>query len=219
MSLTSGLFDTVHDWLSRLRGFFNPRSLEVSVTVGANGERLFLEFGELPRVVWVTDKALRQWDPQAPSIEELGYTAYDKDFSMRATYYARRPWVWLLKAHVRIMRELWRVLSWADGKVWYFKRTAFSQPRRWRDVRLGSGVLNEERLASAHLVERVHKLQAEVEKLAADKRGLYVNGMKDGWDQFAHAMKNQLGGWMTSEEAVARLKPKEESDDMQKTKD
>ena len=154
----------IHSILSRPKGFFEPRELGVGVIYEEDGERLMLEFDERPRVILVTDRALHKWDTEAPSLEEFGYEEYEKDHLMRATYYARRPWVWLLKARMRVMRELWRVLSLTYGKVWYFKRTAFSQPRRWRDVRLGSGVLQEERLASADLVRRVYELQEEKEQ-------------------------------------------------------
>ncbi len=201
MSLISSLFDTI-------RGFFEPQSLETYYYYAEYGECYMMEFTKpLPRVTLMTDKLLRQWNPEVPSMEELGYTAYEKNISMRTTYYARRPWVWLLKARILAVRKLWSVLSRMYGKVWYFKRTAFSQPHRWRDVRLGSGVLPEERLASASLIERARTLQAEIdtqhkeiEYLKLERDASYSAGMDSGWRQHAQVVERYI-------------------DDMQKAKD
>ncbi len=194
--------------------FFDHEPLVVTIISAKDGARLMLEFEEpMPRVILVTDKLLHEWDTEAPSLEELGYVAYDRDISMRATYYARRPWVWLLKAHIQAKQELWRVFSWAYGRVWHLKREAFSQPFRWRDVRLGSGVLQEERLATAELVGRVHELRAEVDELKSERLSVRMRDEKAGWDQHQRALENYLTGGMTAEQPVARLRPEEEESD------
>ena len=66
MSLISSLFDTI-------RGFFEPQSLETYYHYDEYGKCYMMEFTKpLPRVTLIADKLLRQWDPEVPSLEELG---------------------------------------------------------------------------------------------------------------------------------------------------
>ena len=94
--------------VSFLSSFFKPQSFDTYCYYDKEGWCYMMEFTKpLPRVVLIADKLLRQWNPEMPSLEELGYVEYDRSFSMRATYYARRPWVWLLKARIRITQKSW----------------------------------------------------------------------------------------------------------------
>lgn len=219
MSPTSRLFDIIHGWLSRPRGFFEPRPLEVHGYYGRDGECYMVDFNDpLPRVVLVTDKLMRMWDPEVPSLEELGYEKYDRSMTMRADYYACRPWLWLLRASIWARRRFWRVLSWSHGRLWHLKRNAFNQPFRWRNARPGSGVLGEVRLAANNLQATAYEQRREIDDLKHDKAAAYARGTRAGWDQHQKVLENLASG-MTVEEVVARLKSDEESDDLQKTKD
>ncbi len=195
--------------VSVLSKFFRPRSLETRSYSGKDGKCYMVGFVEpLPRVVLVTDKLLRQWDPETPSLEELGYAEYDKSLIMRATYYARPPWVWALKAWMRARRVWWGAVNWTHGRLWH---TSYHRwPFRWRDLRPGSGAVSEARISAAGLRVRVDQLTSEVDDLKHEKISSRARDMKEGWDQFAGAMRNYLGGGMTPEEAVARLRPEED---------
>lgn len=106
-----GLFNLARGWLSRPRRFLAPRPLDAVVYYDNHSLRIMLGLGDLPRVMLVTDKMLRQWDPEMPTLEELGYEMYDRSTTMRASYYARGPWLWLLRTWVRADRTFWHLVD------------------------------------------------------------------------------------------------------------
>jgi hypothetical protein len=124
--------------LSRARRFLEPRALEMYSHYDDDGECYMVELQEpLPRVILVTDRAERQWDPEVPSLKELGYEMYDRELAMRASYYARRPWLWLLRSWTWASRVFWRAMSYTHGKLWHDTPGSESRMLRWRDVRPG----------------------------------------------------------------------------------
>jgi hypothetical protein len=184
------LFKLIHGWLSRPRGFLEPRPLEMSVFYAKDGERLMLGFDKpMPRVILVTDKLLRQWDPEAPSLGELGYVQYDRESTMRCDYYARRPWVWLLKAGMGVKRLWWRFLSVTYGRFWHVKDGFSNIELKWCNVRLGSGAAQIAREDAALLRMRVGNLRHEVEELKQERNRAFNDGRLEGWEHHQKALE------------------------------
>ena len=156
--------------------FFEPRELHVSVFYGDDRERLMIELDRPPRVVQVTDKLLRLWDPEAPMLEELGYEKYDRDVYTMNSYYARRPWLWLLRAWVGAGRAFWNIVSWTYGKIWYSTLDSEGRRLKWRDVRLGSGALVQARSSVVMWRNRAEKLHDEVIDLKREMSSQFQKG-------------------------------------------
>ena len=193
MSLTSRLFDAIHGWLSRPRGFFEPRSLEVGVFYARDGERLMVEFEDpMPRVILITDRLLRQWDPESPSLEELDYVEYDRSFSMRATYYARKPWVYLIKATLWLKAQCWRFVPLTYGRLWHSDPWTGGYEFKWRNIRLGPGAAARARAYAADLRVQVDAQYKEIKDLKEAKDASYGAGMDSGWRQHAQVVERYI---------------------------
>ena len=172
--------------------FFEHQALVVTTISAEDGERLMLQFEEpLPRVILVSDKLLHEWDLEAPSLEELGYKAYEKDHLMRATYYARRPWVWLLKAGLWAERTWFRVVYWGYGKLWYLSSLDGTRFRLSK-LRLGTGAMARSRTEAAGLTLQIESQYHEISKLKMEKSVSYNAGQARGWDQHAQVVEQFL---------------------------
>ena len=195
-----GLLDFVHGWLSRPRGFFEPRSLHVSISYSKDGERRMIELEDTPRVILVTDRLLRQWDLKAPSLKELGYVAYEKSALMRATYYARKPWVYLIKATLWLKAQCWRFVPLTYGRLWHFNPWTGGYEFKWRNIRLGPGAAARARADAAGLRTQIDAQHKEIEYLKLERDASYGAGVDSGWRQHAQVVERYI-------------------DDMQKAKD
>ena len=181
MNPTSRLFSTIHGLLSRPLGFLEPRELNIDVFYGKDGERLMIGINRPPRVIMVTDKLLRLWDPEAPMLEELGYVLYDRNVLWRGSYYARRPWVYLFKARAWVQRRLVRLQSWTYRKLWHSHNqegTKFS----WRDLRPGPGRLCQAQEAARTLQTQILNQYTRIGKLESERERAHDQGMVEGWE-------------------------------------
>ena len=191
MNSTSRLFSTIHGWMCRPRGFFEPKELTVSVINDDNGERMMVEIKDTPRVVLVTDKLRYEWDPEMPSLEELGYRSYEKDVLMRATYYARRPWVYLRKARNWVQRRLVTLQAWTYRRLWHSHNqegTKFG----WRDIRPGPGRVCQAQAAARGLQEQIQNQYMRIGKLESEKERAHAAGALDGWEQHGKLMEKYI---------------------------
>lgn len=188
----------VHDLLCRPKTFFEPRSLDVDVfygvdtAYGGGGERIMLGI-KSPRVILVTDKAIHQWDPEAPTLKELGYVEYDKSIVMRATYYARRPWVYLLKTRIWLVRRWWRLLDVTHGRLWH-SISPDGRSMRWRDARPGSGALKEARADAAVLRMQIEAQYKEINVAKEEKEQAYLRGVTEGIDSHRRVVEQFIDG-------------------------
>ncbi len=191
MSPTSRLFNTIHGWMCRPRGFFEPKELTVSVISDYNGGRMMVEIEDTPRVVLVTDKLRYEWDPEMPSLEELGYGSYEKDVLMRATYYARRPWVYLLRARVWVQRRLVTLQAWTYRKIWHSHNqegTKFG----WRDIRPGPGRVCQAQAAARGLQEQIMNQYQRIGKLEGERERAYDDGSAFGWESHRKVVEKYI---------------------------
>jgi hypothetical protein len=178
--LISRLFDVVHGLLSKPRGFFEPQPIEIAAYYDDRGGRTMIEITSFPRVALVSDSVLRIWDPEAPSLEELGYGKYDREVTMMCDYYARRPWLWALRAAVWARRRWWSLLRWTHGTVWHTDPWIQGRQFRWRDVRLGSGAAEIARHDAAILKIKIDAQHEEIADLKRDKDLAYNDGWRRG---------------------------------------
>ncbi len=196
-----GLFDTLRGWLSRPRGFFEPRPLEIGVFYGRDGERLMVEFEDpMPRVILVTDRLLRQWDLEAPSFEELGYVEYDRSALMRATCYARKPWSYLIRVTLWLKAQCWRFVPLTYGRLWHFDPWTGGYEFKWRNIRLGPGAAARARADAADLRTQISAQNREITHLKMAENVAYNEGMKAGVEAHSKVVERYI-------------------DDMQKAKD
>ncbi len=193
MSLTSGLFDTI-------RGFLEPRSLEVRSYVGQDGGRIMVEFGNIPRVIEVADKAMYQWDPEAPSLEELGYRKYANQIVSRTSLYARRPWVYLIRGALWLRARCWWLMRLTYARLWHVDPWVGFYGLKWRNIRPGPGAAARARADVADLRIQIDAQHKEIEYLKLEKDVSYDAGVDAGWRQHAQVVERYI-------------------DDMQKTKD
>ena len=169
--------------------FFEPQPItSIGVYYDTKGERMMLEFDEMPRVILVTDKLLHEWDPEAPSLEELGYVAYDKDILMRATYYARRPWVWLLKAGLWAKYMWFKAVYWSYGRLWHL--SSLDDTRfRLSKLRPGTGAMAQARADAAGLRLQIESQYNEINELKKGKNQAYRTGQLKGWEQHVQVVE------------------------------
>ncbi len=186
MSLTSRLFSN-HGLLPWRGGFLQPKELHVGVFYGRDDERMMIEIERPPRVILATDKLLHLWDPDAPMLEELGYVCYERNILFRGSYYALRPWVYLLKARVWVQQRLLGALAWTQGKLWHYDREGFGF--RWRDMRLGPGGICRARAAASGLLLQVEAQYTELSNLRMAKDSAYDKGLVRGWEQHAEVVE------------------------------
>ncbi len=174
---------------SKLCGFLEPRPLETHCYYAEDGSRYMIGFTRpLPRVIQVTDRLLLRWDPKAPTLCELGYEEYDRDLCTRSSYWARRPWLWLLRAAVGARNACWRLLGATHGRLWHTLIHRDGCEFRWRDVRPGSGALETSRADAANWRMEADRLLDEAAKM---KSG-YEKGLCDGWDAHQQALEDLL---------------------------
>ena len=156
--------------------FFAPHSLETYTYYDDHVKRMMIEFTNRPRVILVLDKVIRQWDSEVQTLEELGYEEYDRSMTMIASYYARRPWLWLLRTWVGSGRAFWNIVSWTYGKIWYSTLDSEGRRLKWRDVRLGSGALVQARASVVMWRNRAEKLHDEVTNLKREMSSQFQKG-------------------------------------------
>ena len=175
--------------LFRLRGFLAPQPIEMYSHYAEDGSRYMFEFPKpLPRVILVADRLVRQCEENGFEFGQLGYEEYDRALVMRASYYARRPWLWLLRAHVWAVKTCWRVLNAGHLRLWHTPISRDGCGFRWRDVRPGSGALETSRADAANWRMEADRLLDETAKMKSD----YGKGLRDGWDAHQQAFEDML---------------------------
>jgi len=181
--------------LSVLSRLFKPQQLAMGVYYAKDDERLMVEFDKpLPRVILMTDKLLRQWDPEAPTLEELGYEEYDRDATFRGTYFALRPWVWPLKAWLWVERAWFRAVYWSYGRLWYLDPWAMGNGFKLSRLRPGSGAVSRARKEAADMRARITAQGLKIDELKRDKESQFRKGMQEGWKQYSDRMEDLLEG-------------------------